>query len=256
MSDFIELLDELEIASEAVTGKEYENVNKALKRANKAMKAANKFARKHENDKAIRTCDDAIRDLESCKKHIEDTPDEEIEKFRPDIVSVVKTALVGLALTTAATTAIGVTGVAKATTDTIKGMSNAVQVDPDGVTTVDYDKAAATGEKAMKTGKIAGNAAVASKSAGKALTIIRILQSFIKQAQHNKKSLIAALDASIKSLETLKAACSADKSDEARESIYEFGIEAYNVFCVNGSFIAGCIESGFTDKEIIELIED
>ena len=231
MSDFIELLDELEIASEAVTGKEYENVNKALKRANKAMKAANKFARKHENDKAIRTCDDAIRDLESCKKHIEDTPDEEIEKFRPDIVSVVKTALVGLALTTAATTAIGVTGV--------KAM-----------------KTCKTGEKAMKTGKIAGNAAVASKSAGKALTIIRILQSFIKQAQHTKKSLIAALDASIRSLEVLKAACTDDKNDEARESIYEFGIEAYNAFCVNGSFIAGCVEADFSDKEIIELIED
>lgn len=147
-------------------------------------------------------------------------------------------------------------GVAKLTNDTVKGMTSAVQVDPDGITTVDYDKANATSEKAIKTGVATGNAAVASKTAGKALTIIRIMQSFINQAQHNKKSLIAALDASISSLEVLKAGCSDNKNDEARESIYEFGIEAYNAFCVNGSFIAGCVESGFTDKEIIELIED
>lgn len=252
--DFYELINDLGSPAIESAGEEYSSVAKsaksAIRTATKAMKSGN-------YDEAIKCCNSAIYTINSFKASLSndrgnDTDNQSAGNKLKMVKAIVISVLSGLAAASAVL--VGKKIAKNKKTDVTKGQYALAGNRP---------VAALPAGESIGTKKDAKLAAAVGAAAVVGSGVIQVLSAFIKGKKNTPEGMVNALNASVKSLEQIKAACNEAKRGRANEN-YEidpvlialFDGVAEALFFNNDSYLKSLTDSGMDDLTACETYVD
>lgn len=295
--DFNNILMELEMATEAVSGEMKAQYNEAAKSASTAIRAARKAMKAGNYDEAKKLCDEAIANINAFKTRLAAGDEERGEERGEEgenkeskatkgfgaakvIVKAVLGALAAVAVVVTATKQGA--KMANAKYDKAQKAENRVRLTADSVyqtSSTDLTKGK-TKEDRMKelkedTDKAYGKAVRANTAERTANTktgkgaaaivgagIVTALSAFLTNKKYSEDSIVKAMDASIKSLEAIKAACDSARreANEAFSDVEEFYTGIFEAIFegeeASESFVVDLVRVGMDDLMACEMYVD
>lgn len=287
--DFNDILMDLEIATEAISGEAHKDYKAVAKSAKEATRAARKAMKAGNYDEAIKYCDDAIATINAFKAQLAesrrgDERGEEGEGAEPKGAGIAKAIVKSVLAALAAAAVVGVANKAsgKVTAKQSAKAQSAIDKrntlnkqravdaedrkninDAKGKLQEDYEKHNANARVAhnvnekmtAKTAGIAGGAALVGAG------VVQALSAFIKGKTQSEEAIVKALDAAVKSLEAVKSACNEARrgaTEAANTSIEEFfdGVFEALFADANESFVMDFVDAGMDDLMACEMYVD
>lgn len=289
--DFNDILMDLEIATEAISGEAHKDYKAVAKAAKEATRAARKAMKAGNYDEAIKYCDDAIASINAFKAQLAESrrgdergEEGEGEGAEPKGAGIAKAIVKSVLAALAAAAVVGVankasgkvtakqSAKAQSAIDKRNTLNRQLAVDTEdrknineakGKLQKDYEKHNANARVAhnvnekmtAKTAGIAGGAALVGAG------VVQALSAFIKGKTQSEEAIVKALDAAVKSLEAVKSACNEARrgaTEAANASIEEFfdGVFEAMFADANESFVMDFVEAGMDDLMACEMYVD